>query len=67
MALYEVELRREGKMRELRVGDRPLTIGQTVSILGQPWRVLRVVKAEDERAVARYVCVPTNWRSNNSN
>jgi hypothetical protein len=58
MPMYEVELRRPGKPREVRLGNRPLTPGETLTIENELWRVLRAVKPENTLAEARYICSP---------
>jgi hypothetical protein len=58
MALYELELRRADR-RELRVIDRLLTLGETVEIEGELWRVLRLRQpSPNSDAKAHYVCEP---------
>ncbi len=57
MPLYEFELRSAGDTPELRVGDQPLTPGETLVVSGRLYRVLRAAVPHDPHAAARYVCV----------
>lgn len=57
MALYEVELRGTEK-REVLVSDRRLTLGETLDIEGELWRVRSVKRPScNSDAELRYVCV----------
>jgi hypothetical protein len=57
MPLYEVLLLREDD-HETRLTDRPLQIGETVSIGEERWLVQREAPPERGDAATQYICVP---------
>jgi hypothetical protein len=57
MPLYEVLLLR-GDDYETRLTDRPLPIGETVSIGQERWLVQREAPPERGDAATQYICVP---------
>jgi hypothetical protein len=55
MALYEIVLRFPDR-DEVRLTDRALDVGDTLSIGGQTWRVFGTEVPRSAVAAARYVC-----------
>ena len=61
MPLYEVLLLREDD-HETRLTDRPLQIGETVSIGEERWLVQSEAPPERRDAATQYICVPAEKR-----
>jgi hypothetical protein len=61
MAVYEVVLRFEDR-EEVRLTDRPLTVGSSVEITGTEWLVQRF-EARRKQVAARYICVEPRKKS----
>jgi hypothetical protein len=57
MPLYEVLLKRDDD-EEIRLTDRALQVGETLTIAEQRWQVQRQEPAKQADAEVRYVCVP---------
>jgi hypothetical protein len=57
MPLYEVLLLREDD-HEMRLTDRPLQIGETVSIGEERWLVKSEAPPERRDSATQYICVP---------
>jgi hypothetical protein len=62
--LYQVILQQDDRPDEIRLHDRPLTVGEHFSLLGQRWEVhtvedgasVTLVEPSGAQVTARYVC-----------
>jgi hypothetical protein len=65
VALYEVVLRYPERV-EIRLSDRPLTVGQELELGGVTWAVVLEREASNPSASARFVCEPAQERASSS-